>query len=158
MPWPGFVSRIKPVYRTRCSWPSKKLPRGDHAEVTPIPPTHKGRKIFACGGGGANLNWHYCVVLLSEPRSGARKRFARGVWARGGGGGGISPKIYFYFEELFNEFWEVSNGFKTKLVNIISGSRPNHLALLINTQNCQGKMALGIANNTPAILTGCKAC
>ena len=21
-----------------CAWPSKKLPRGDHAEVTPIPP------------------------------------------------------------------------------------------------------------------------
>ena len=23
-----------------CAWPSKKLPRGDHAEVTPIPHTH----------------------------------------------------------------------------------------------------------------------
>ena len=24
--------------RCGCAWPSKKLPRGDHAEVTPIPP------------------------------------------------------------------------------------------------------------------------
>ena len=25
-----------------CAWPSKKLPRGDHAEVTPIPPVIGG--------------------------------------------------------------------------------------------------------------------
>ena len=25
-----------------CAWPSKKLPRGDHAEVTPIPPFAEG--------------------------------------------------------------------------------------------------------------------
>ena len=56
--------------------------------------------------------------------------------------------------QIFSRF-----AFKTKLVglNIISGSRPNHLALLINTRNYKGKKAPGIANNTLAILTGCKA-
>ena len=49
------------------------------------------------------------------------------------------------------------NVFKTKLVNTIYGSRLNELALLVNTRNCHGKMALGIANNIHDILTGCKA-
>ena len=28
-----------------CAWPSKKLPRGDHAEVTPIPPPQTNESI-----------------------------------------------------------------------------------------------------------------
>ena len=55
-----------------------------------------------------------------------------------------------------NLWYWVENVFKTKQVNTIYGSRPNELALLINTRNCHGKMALGIANNIHDILTGCK--
>ena len=32
------ISEHTSVTRTRCSWPSKRLPRGDHTEGTPNPP------------------------------------------------------------------------------------------------------------------------
>ena len=45
-----------------CAWPSMKLPRGDHAEVTPIPPREENDVAPNCGNVVTCLFWS-CTFL-----------------------------------------------------------------------------------------------